>query len=123
MSETPNTETRRHARQTKLELPLTFRNTEPYSPSGTPPEGAPDWIWEVDHPYLHGLFAPVDTELAADDLVVEQGAIPADLYGMYVVNGPSQRFKPASKYHFYDGDGMLNAVRFKDGKASYASKW
>jgi hypothetical protein len=44
MSETPNTETRRHARQTKLELPLTFRNTEPYSPSGTPPEGAPDWL-------------------------------------------------------------------------------
>ncbi|SVE03652.1 uncharacterized protein METZ01_LOCUS456506, partial [marine metagenome] len=96
---------------------------EPYTPGGEPPEGAPEWIWEIDHPYLHGLFAPVTTEVTADDLMVEHGEIPEDLYGMYVVNGPSQRFKPQTKYHYYDGDGMLNAIRFKDGKASYTSKW
>ena len=123
MSQASSQESGRLIRQAEAELPLTFRNTEPYSPAGLPPDGAPGWIWEVDHPYLHGLFAPVDTEVSADDLVVEQGEIPQDLYGMYIVNGPSQRFKPLSKYHFYDGDGMLNAIRFKDGKASYASKW
>ncbi len=104
-------------------LPLTFRNVEPFSPGGKPPPGAPEWIWEVDHPYLHGLFAPVSSEMQAADLVVEQGNIPEDLYGMYVVNGPSQRFKPATRYHYYDGDGMLNAITFKDGKASYNSRW
>lgn len=110
-------------RYTAEDLPLTFKNIDPYSAEGLPPEGAPDWIWEMDHPYLHGLFAPVDTEVSADNLVVESGEIPADLEGMYVVNGPSQRFKPETKYHYYDGDGMLHAVQFRDGKASYDSKW
>lgn len=123
MSESNNNDAASTARISPENLPLTFRNVESHSPAGVPPEGVPDWIWEVDHPYLHGLFAPVDTEVSEDKLVVEQGEIPADLYGMYVVNGPSQRFKPTSKYHYYDGDGMLNAIRFKDGKASYASKW
>ncbi|MFV0276945.1 MAG: carotenoid oxygenase family protein [Parahaliea sp.] len=104
-------------------LPLTFRNIDPYSADGRPPEGSPDWIWEVDHPYLHGLFAPVDSEVISDNLVVESGVIPEDLYGMYVVNGPCQRFKPKTKYHYYDGDGMLHAIRFQDGKAHYNSKW
>ncbi len=110
-------------RVTETDLPLTFKNINPYSADGRAPEGAPDWIWEVDHPYLHGVFAPVDTEVAADDLVVEAGEVPADFNGMYVVNGPCQRFKPKTKYHYYDGDGMLHAIQFKDGKASYNSKW
>ncbi len=110
-------------RVTAADLPLTFRNVNPYSPNGTPPTGAPDWIWEVDHPYLHGLFAPVSDEVSQDDLVVESGEIPADLDGMYVVNGPCQRYKPKTKYHYYDGDGMLHAIYFKDGKADYRSRW
>ena len=105
------------------DLPITFLNVNPYSPSGTPPSGVPDWIWEVDHPYLHGLFAPVADEVSATDLVVESGEIPRDLDGMYVVNGPCQRYKPKTKYHYYDGDGMLHAIYFKDGKADYNSKW
>ena len=104
-------------------LPLTFRNINALSPTGAPPGGAPDWIWEVDHPYLHGVFAPVDSECQEENLTLEQGAIPSDLSGMYVVNGPSARYKPAGKYHYYDGDGMLNAIVFHDGAASYTSKW
>lgn len=105
------------------DLPLTFSNINPYSKEGQPPPDAPDWIWEVDHPYLHGLFAPVKTEFDSEDLSVESGAIPQDLSGMYVINGPNQRFKPRSKYHYYDGDGMLHAIRFDRGRASYKSKW
>ena len=105
------------------DLPLTFKNINPYSSEGLPPTGAPEWIWDVDHPYLHGLFAPVTEEVAEDGLVVESGEIPEDLNGLYVVNGPCQRYKPKSKYHFYDGDGMLHAIYFKDGRANYRSKW
>lgn len=112
-----------HRRRSSADLPLTFASLEPYSRSGLPPTHAPDWIWDVDHPYLHGLFAPVATELSAGTLTVERGAIPDDLDGLYVVNGPNQRFPPKSKYHYYDGDGMLHAVRFRDGTASYASRW
>jgi carotenoid cleavage dioxygenase len=106
-----------------IDLPLTFLNVNPYSADGQPPSGAPDWIWEVDHPYLHGIFAPVADELSATDLLVESGEIPSDLDGMYVVNGPCQRYKPKTKYHYYDGDGMLHAIYFKDRKADYRSKW
>ena len=105
------------------QLPLTVRNNWPLSPNGDPPSGAPDWIWEVDHPYLHGLFAPTREEISAESLTVEHGEIPDDHYGMYVVNGPNQRFKPKNKYHYYDGDGMLNAIYFKDGGAAYRSRW
>ena len=43
------------------------------------------WLWEVDHPYLHGLFAPVDADVHCDDLGIA-GDLPADLEGCYVVN-------------------------------------
>jgi len=110
-------------RPSSRDLPLTFANINPYSMQGQPPPGAPEWIWETDHPYLHGLFAPVATECATEDLAVESGAIPQDLNGMYVINGPNQRFKPRSKYHYYDGDGMLHAIRFNGSRVAYTSKW
>lgn len=110
-------------RSTSVDLPLTFASLDPYSPEGHPPPNAPEWIWRVDHPYLHGLFAPVTSEFAADDLAVEAGTVPDDLHGIYVVNGPNQRFQPRSRYHYYDGDGMLHAIRFAGGRASYRSRW
>lgn len=103
-------------------LPLTLRNIRALAPDGTPPPDAPDWIWQIDHPYLHGQFAPTSREYDADDLVVE-GDLPADLYGAYVLNGPSQRFAPPNKYHYYDGDAMLRAIYFRDGKASFRQRW
>ena len=112
-----------HIKKTAADLPLTFLNNKPYSDSGEAPAGAPDWIWDIDHPYLHGLFAPVDSECSADSLDVEFGEIPKDLDGMYVINGPCARFKPKTKYHYFDGDGMLNAITFTDGSARYDSKW
>lgn len=103
-------------------LPIAAANIPLTAPDGTPPPDAPAWIWEVDHPYLHGLFAPTHREYSAEDLVVE-GELPQDLYGAYVVNGPSQRFKPRTKYHYYDGDAMLRAIYFRDGKASFRQRW
>ena len=37
-------------------LPVTKRNVKAVSSNGMPPTDTPDWIWEVDHPYLHGVF-------------------------------------------------------------------
>ena len=75
-----------------------------------------------DNPYLLDGYAPVDTEIAADDLEVI-GEIPADLNGLYVRNGPNPRYRPTGRYHWFDGDGMLHALHFRDGKATYRNRW
>ncbi|MBT6275477.1 MAG: dioxygenase [Chromatiales bacterium] len=103
-------------------LPLAARNIELFSPSGAAPRDAPAWIWDVDHPYVHGIFAPVDGELEKSDLDVV-GELPADLDGCFVLNSPNQRWRPGGKYHYYDGDGMLHAVYFHDGKVNYVRRW
>lgn len=76
----------------------------------------------TDNPYLMGPFAPVDTEIEASDLEVI-GEIPTDLNGLYVRNGPNPRHAPAGRYHWFDGDGMLHALHFSDGKATYRNRW
>ena len=104
-------------------LPIASRNVHVLGTKGTPPTDAPDWIWDVDHPYLHGHFAPIKTEMSAEKLDVVAGELPADLCGAYIRNGPNQRHEPHTLYHYFDGDGMLHAIYFRDGKAWYASRW
>lgn len=71
---------------------------------------------------LTGPFAPVLTEEVLTDLPVV-GKIPMDLNGVYLRNGPNPRFKPKSKYHPFDGDGMIHGAHFQDGKVTYRNKW
>lgn len=104
-------------------LPIARQNIGIVSPDGMPPPDAPAWIWGVDHPYLHGPFAPTDREYAAEALEVVEGEVPTDLFGAYVLNGPSQRFQPVNRYHYYDGDAMLRAIYFRDGQASFRQRW
>ncbi len=85
-------------------------------------EDAPGWIYGIDNPYLHGVYAPVDAEHKVDALEVE-GELPQDLCGSYYRNGPNPRFQPANRYHPFDGDGMVHAVHVADGKASYNNRW
>jgi carotenoid cleavage dioxygenase len=77
---------------------------------------------EAGNPYLDGLFAPVAEERIDDDLEVI-GEIPADLDGVFVRNGPNPQFGPPGRYHWFDGDGMLHAIRFNNGRASYRNRW
>lgn len=86
------------------------------------PEQAPTWIQDIDNPWLHGLFAPTTVEMTCSELEVE-GEIPKDLAGGYFRNGTNPRYKPTNRYHWFDGDGMIYAIRFKDGKATYQNKW
>lgn len=91
------------------------------TPSPEAPD-APGWCDDIDNPYLHGLYGPTLHETTADELVVEEGEVPRDLYGAYVRNGPNARHAPNNPYHWFDGDGMLHAVHFEDGRARYRSR-
>ncbi|WP_370947624.1 carotenoid oxygenase family protein [Amycolatopsis sp. cg5] len=74
------------------------------------------------NPYLLGVYAPVDTEIDAEDLQVI-GKIPTDLNGVYLRNGPNPRFQPEGRYHWFDGDGMVHAVHLENGKVRYRNRW
>lgn len=65
-------------------------------------------------------FAPVADELAATDLAVD-GAIPPELDGWYLRNGPNPR-QPSA--HWFTGDGMIHGVRIEGGAAKwYRNRW
>jgi carotenoid cleavage dioxygenase len=75
--------------------------------------------------YLTGPFAPVREERTARDLLVIEGAIPADLTGRYLRNGPN----PVSEddpavYHWFTGAGMVHGIRLDGGRADwYRNRW
>jgi carotenoid cleavage dioxygenase-like enzyme len=71
--------------------------------------------------FLRGNFAPVMEEVTAFDLSVE-GAIPPQLRGLYVRNGPNP--KSGESVHWFVGDGMVHGVRLEDGKAKwFRNRW
>ena len=77
----------------------------------------------VENRYLVGNFAPVSDELSATDLPV-QGAIPKELRGRLLRNGPNPIAPDPAAYHWFMGDGMLHAIELRDGKAvSYRNRW
>jgi carotenoid cleavage dioxygenase-like enzyme len=78
---------------------------------------------EENNDYLADAFQPIDTEITAYDLNVK-GEIPRDLDGVYARNGHNPVFRPQSgKYHWFDGDSMIHATHFEDGKATYRNRW
>jgi carotenoid cleavage dioxygenase len=71
-------------------------------------------------PFLKGNYAPIADELTAFDLPVE-GAIPAELNGWYLRNGPNPR---TATGHWFTGDGMVHGVRLENGRAAwYRNRW
>ena len=66
--------------------------------------------------HLRGNYAPVQREVTAFDLSVT-GAIPPDLRGRYVRNGPNP--KSGVSPHWFTGDGMLHGVQIRAGRASW----
>jgi carotenoid cleavage dioxygenase len=54
------------------------------------------------------------------------GAIPPDLDGRLLRNGPNPATLPSDEttYHWFSGDGMIHAVSLADGKATgYRNRW
>ncbi|MGV0835701.1 carotenoid oxygenase family protein [Mycolicibacterium thermoresistibile] len=67
-----------------------------------------------------GNYAPVAAELTEFDLPVT-GAIPPELSGWYLRNGPNPR---RSSAHWFTGDGMIHGVRIENGRAAwYRNRW
>ncbi len=85
-------------------------------------DDAPQWIYDLDNPYLHGVYAPTLDEMHVENLPVS-GELPADLVGGYFRNGPNPVHTPKNRYHPFDGDGMVHGVYFRDGKASYRNRY
>ncbi len=76
----------------------------------------------VLNPYLHGAYAPVKEEITATELKVI-GEIPKDFGGAYYRNGPNPYTSPKGMHHWFDGDGMLHAIHFENGKAEYRNRY
>jgi len=73
--------------------------------------------------YIEGAYAPIETEIDVAELRVLEGDVPDELAGAYFRNGPNPRFDPPGRHHWFDGDGMIHAVSFRDGKASYRNRY
>ena len=82
---------------------------------------APAWARDSDNPYLRGIHGPTTAFADDADLDVVAGEIPRELEGAYVRNGPNAVFAPRNLYHWFDGDGLVNAVHFRDGAAHHRS--
>jgi carotenoid cleavage dioxygenase-like enzyme len=66
--------------------------------------------------WKEGDYPPVTEEVTETALQVE-GAIPPDLSGLYVRNGPNSW--QGGTEHFFMGDGMLHGIRLEQGQASW----
>jgi carotenoid cleavage dioxygenase-like enzyme len=77
-------------------------------------------LFGTDEFFLRDNYAPVTDELTEFTLPVE-GAIPAELDGWYLRNGPNPRQATA---HWFTGDGMIHGVRIEGGRAAwYRNRW
>jgi carotenoid cleavage dioxygenase-like enzyme len=76
------------------------------------------------HPYRTGAWTPNTVEVDATDLDVIEGEIPRDLSGTYLRNTENPLLEAISgRYHPFDGDGMVHAIHFADGRADYRNRF
>src|SRR6478735_4371828 len=77
-------------------------------------------IFGTDDFFQRDNYAPVADELTEFDLTVE-GAIPTELDGWYLRNGPNPRVATG---HWFSGDGMIHGIRVEGGRAAwYRNRW
>jgi len=75
-----------------------------------------------DHPYRTGPWTPNFEEWESDALEII-GTIPDDIDGVYLRNTENPVHDSIDRYHPFDGDGMIHALRVKDGKARYSNRF
>ena len=73
--------------------------------------------------FLDGNFSLVTDERDAQDMTVK-GSIPKDLTGHFLRVGPNPvHLFSEDAHHSFDGDGMIHAIEFSDGKAHYRNRF
>jgi carotenoid cleavage dioxygenase len=79
----------------------------------------------LPNPYLEGNFAPVGQEQDSPRLDVVEGSVPPELQGTLYRMSPGPRFPPLNQalYHWFDGDGMIDAFHIEGGHVSHRNRW
>ncbi len=66
---------------------------------------------------------PVETSYEMTEI---EGSVPREICGTLYRNGPCQKIAPeigAGALHLFDGDALVHAIRFEDGKVSYLGRF
>lgn len=80
-------------------------------------------IIAASNPFMTGVHKPVADEATIEGLEVS-GAIPVELDGCYMRNGPNPIGPNPATYHWFIGDGMIHGLRLRRGKALwYKNRW
>ena len=66
--------------------------------------------------YLQHNYAPIEHEVSRDNLQVV-GAIPEELNGLFLRNGPNPWGHDPG--HWFLGDGMIHGLHLRDGKIDW----
>jgi len=65
----------------------------------------------------------VHEELQYQVTGIIEGKVPEDLSGVYFKNGPNPIYEPEDgTHHWFQGEGMLHAFIFKEGKLFYCNR-
>jgi len=74
-------------------------------------------------PYRGG-FEPACDKIEPYSSKIVQGSIPSDLVGSLATNGPGRIRIGETQYgHWFDGDGYVTLLSFKDGKATFRARY
>ena len=75
------------------------------------------------YPSCHGGLENLDQEFDYEITEIE-GAVPSDLKGTFFRNGPGrQRIGETAYGHWFDGDGMISAFTFDDGRVHFKNRY
>lgn len=75
-----------------------------------------------EHFYLTGNFAPLRMEIDCPDAEV-QGKIPSAIEGIFYAPAMNNLYRPQMPYHFFSGDGQLNAFYFENSRVRWRNRW
>jgi carotenoid cleavage dioxygenase-like enzyme len=81
-------------------------------------------MWDPGNLFLNGPYAPWRQNGEAFDLEVE-GRIPVGLDGALYRTSSSQAYRPTqpNRYHWFDGDGAINGIFLREGRAPHRFRY
>lgn len=77
-------------------------------------------------PYLENEYTPLKFADQSNDWIplnITYGTIPPILNGYFLRNSSNPQHKPHHDYHWFDGDGYIQGVKFQSGKAFFKGKF